>query len=228
MKVPLPLRYLFRLSIVVLPWPLKRPLLQTFFGYRLDPSAHIGLAWIFPTRLVMLRGSRIDSLTIAINLDALHLGSHASIGRGNWITGFPTGTPSPHFSHQTDRRAELHLGDHSAITKNHHIDCTDKVTIGEFTTVAGYRSQFLTHSLDLKHNCQHSSPITIGPYCFVGSNCIVLGGSVLPGYCVLGALSLLNKQHSESWSLYAGQPARRLQSISPDSLYFHRSEGYVV
>ena len=218
---------LLRITITALPWPLKRLLLQRLFGYQLDPTARIGLAWIYPRRLRMAAGSRIDALSVAINLDLLELGEMASIGRGNWITGFPSGTDSLHFAHQPDRRGELLLGDHAAITKNHHIDCTNRVTIGPFTTIAGYHSQLLSHSIDLQHNRQHSEPISIGAYCFVGSNCVILGGSVLPDQCVLGALSLLNKPVSETWCLYGGQPARLLKSIDPNAAYFSRSNGFV-
>jgi acetyltransferase-like isoleucine patch superfamily enzyme len=70
-------------------------------------------------------------------------------------------------------------------------------------------------------------PIHSGTYCFVGSNCVILGGSVLPDHSVLGALSLLNKSHSEPWSLYAGQPARRLKAIDPGAAYFSRTRGFV-
>ena len=221
-------RMLLQVTIAALPWRLKRHLLQRFFGYQLDPSARIGLAWVYPRHLRMAAGSRIDALTVAIHLDALEIGQMASIGRGNWITGFDTGTNSPHFAHQPNRCAQLLLGDHAAITKNHHIDCTNRITIGPFTTIAGYHSQLLSHSIDLQHNRQHSEPITIGPYCFVGSNCVILGGSELPHHSVLGALSLLNKVHIEPWSLYAGQPARRLKAIQADAAYFSRRQGYVV
>ncbi|MBV2350344.1 acyltransferase [Synechococcus sp. HK05] len=214
--------------IVPLPWPLKRLLLQRLFGYQLHRTARIGLAWIYPCMLRMAAGSRIAALTVAVNLDALELGEQASIGRSNWITGFPTGTASPHFAHQPDRRAELSLGDHAAITKNHHVDCTNRILIGPHTTIAGYHSQLLSHAIDLHYNRQHSEPITIGAYCFVGSSCVILGGSVLPDHCVLGALSLLNKPHTEAWGLYAGQPARRLKNIDPRAAYFSRSTGLVV
>ena len=219
---------LIKATIAALPWPLKRLLLQRLFGYHLDPGARIGLAWVYPRRLSMAAGSRIDALTVAIHLDELNMGEMASIGRGNWITGFATGTDSPHFAHQPDRCAALLLGDHAAITKNHHIDCTNRISIGPFTTIAGYRSQLLSHSIDLQHNRQHSEPITIGAYCFVGSNCVILGGSVLPDHSVLGALSLLNKAHSQPWSLYAGQPARRLKAIEAGAAYFSRRQGFVV
>lgn len=122
----------------------------------------------------------------------------------------------------------LLLGAHAAITKHHHIDCTNRVSIGPFTNIAGYSSQMLSHSIDLQHNRQHSEPITIGAYCFVGISCVILGGSVLPDHCVLGALSLLNKPHSEPWGLYAGQPAERRKAIDPTAAYFSRGNGFVV
>lgn len=213
--------------IVLLPWPLKRPLLQRLFGYKLASNSRIGLAWVYPRRLTMEAGSRIDHFTVVVNLDSLELGEKASIGRSNWITGFPTGTGSRHFAHQPERRAELKLGSQAAITKHHHIDCTNRISIGSFSTIAGYSSQLLSHAIDLQHNRQHSEPITIGTYCFVGSSCVILGGSVLPDHSVLGALSLLNKPHRDSWSLYAGQPALRRKTIDPSAAYFSRSSGFV-
>jgi acetyltransferase-like isoleucine patch superfamily enzyme len=222
------LRRLLKPLLVPLPWSLKRNILQSVYGYRLAPTAWIGLSWVFPRHLAMAPGSRIEHFTVAVNLDLMELREQASIGRSNWITGFPTGTTSPHFAHQIDRRAELRLGAHAAITKHHHIDCTNRVRIGPFTTIAGYHSQLLSHSLDLQHNRQHSEPITIGAYCFVGTHCVILGGSVLPDYCVLGALSLLNRPLSEPWSLYAGQPASRRKAIDPQAAYFSRSNGFVV
>lgn len=221
------LQRLLKPWIVLLPWPLKRLLLQGLFGYSLAPNARIGLAWVYPGRLIMAAGSRIDHFTVAVNLDVLQLGDHATIGRSNWITGFTTGSRSRHFAHQPHRRAELLLGAHAAITKHHHIDATNLITIGPFTIIAGYRSQLLSHSIDLQHNRQHSEPITIGAHCFVGTSCVILGGSELPDHSVLGALSLLNKAHDETWGLYAGQPARRLKAIDPNAAYFSRSHGYV-
>jgi UDP-3-O-[3-hydroxymyristoyl] glucosamine N-acyltransferase len=171
--------------------------------------------------------SRIDHLTVCKNIDLLHLKAHASIGRGNWITGFPLG-PSRHFADEKDRRPQLIVGEHSAVTHRHLIDCTNSVTIGKFTTVAGFQSQIVTHSIDIEKNCQTSASVRIGDYCFVGTNCVLLGGSALPDFCVLGAKSLLNKSFTESHQLYGGVPARPIQKLSPDCKYFRRTEGFVV
>ena len=219
-------RFLILLSMF-LPWSARRSFLENQFGYKIHPSCRIGFSCICPTRLIMEEGSRIDHLTVCKNIDLLHLKAHATIGRGNWITGFPLG-PSPHFAQEKDRRPELIVGEHSAITHRHLIDCTNSVTIGKFTTFAGFQSQIVTHSIDIERNCQSSLPVRIGNYCFVGTNCVLLGGSALPDFSVLGAKSLLNKSFTESYQLYGGVPARPIEKLSPDCKYFQRTEGFVV
>jgi acetyltransferase-like isoleucine patch superfamily enzyme len=122
----------------------------------------------------------------------------------------------------------LIVGEHSAITHRHFIDCTNSVTIGKFSTVAGLQSQIMTHSVDIAKNRQTSQPVRIGDYCFVGTNCVILGGSVLPNFCVVGAKSLVNKSFTESYQLYGGVPARPIEQLSPECKYFQRTEGFVV
>lgn len=214
------------LASLLLPWSLRRRLLEKRFGYSLHPTSRIGLAWIFPQRLVMEAHTSIGDLSVCKNIALLHLHEHATIGRGNWITGFPLGR-SRHFAHETDRRPELIVGAHSAITHRHLIDCTNSVTIGGFTTFAGFRSQILTHTIDLAANRQSSAPVRIGDRCFVGTDSVLLGGSVLPDFCVLGAKSLLNKAQTQTHTLYGGVPARPLQELPRDLAYFERKEGFV-
>jgi acetyltransferase-like isoleucine patch superfamily enzyme len=175
----------------------------------------------------MSEGSKIDHFTIAVHLDKIEMGLNATIGRSNWITGFSTDSGSPHFQHQVGRKAQLIVGDYANITKKHHLDCTNQIRIGRFATVAGYHSQFLTHSIDVFENRQDSAPIIIGEYTFVGTNVVVLGGSKLPAFSVLGAKSLLNKAHSQEWMLYGGVPAKALREIPEDAKYFNREDGFV-
>jgi len=211
---------------LLLPWPLRRRLLSLVFGYRLHPTSRIGLAWIFPKQLSMDAHSQIGHLTLCKGLDLLQLGPYASIGRGNWITGFPAGS-SKHFVHQDNRRPRLLIGEHASITHRHLIDCTDTVSIGDFSTFAGFRSQILTHSIDIETCCQTSAPVSIGKYCFLGTDCVVLGGSLLPDNSVLGAKSLLNKQYHEEYWLYAGVPAKPVKRLANDLAYFSRPVGFV-
>ena len=218
---------LLKLLIPLLPWPLKRLLLQRIFGYSLHPSARIGLAWIYPKHLRMAEGSRIDHFTVAIHLDSIELGEHATIGRSNWITGHPGGSDK-HFHHQKDRRPHLILGEHSAITKRHYLDCTHEIRIGKFTTLAGHNSELLTHSIDVIAGRQDSHPIEIGDYCFIGTRCVILGGARLPDRSVLAAGAVLNKAFDASFSIYGGVPAKHLKDLPTEALYFHREIGFIA
>lgn len=218
---------LLKIFSFLLPWSLRRLALEKWFGFKIHPTAYIGLSWIFPNSLIMAAGARIDHFTVAIHLDKIEMGEKSSIGRNNWVTGFPTNTASPHFRHQAGRRAELVVRDFANITKNHHLDCTDLIQIGRYATIAGYQSQFLTHSIDVIENRQDSSPIVIGDYTFVGTNVVVLGGASLPSYSVLGAKSLLNKPYHEEWKLYGGVPAKMIADIPKTAAYFSRLDGFV-
>jgi len=218
---------ILKIFALLLPWPLRRLALQSWFGYKIHPKAKIGLSWIYPNKLIMNEGAQIGMFTVAIHLDKIEMNGKSKIGRGNWITGFPTNTDSLHFKHQEGRRSELIMGENSAITKNHHIDCTSFIQIGRFSTIAGYQTQLLTHSINILKNCQDSAPILIGDYTFVGTNATILGGAILPDYSVLGAKSLLNKPHSQKWMLYGGVPAKPLSELPKDAKYFHRLDGYI-
>lgn len=221
------MKKLLMLLSVLLPWAARRRLLIKTFGYELHPTSRIGLAWVFPERLVMEANTSIGHLTVCKSIALLHLHEHALIGRGNWITGFPLG-PSPHFASETDRRPELIVGAHSAITHRHLIDCTNRITIGKFTTVAGFQSQMLTHSINLERSQQASAPIRVGDYCFIGTNSVFLGGSAVPDFCVVGAKSLVNKAFTDTHQLYGGVPATPLQTLPTDYAYFHRRAGFVI
>jgi hypothetical protein len=217
----------FKIITFFLPWSLRRRALNKWFGFDIHPTAKIGLSWVFPGKLIMAAGSSINHFTCAIHLDLIEMGEQSGIGRGNWITGLSTKSDTKFFKHQPDRKAALYIGDSSNITKNHHIDCTNFIRIGSFSTIAGYQSQLLTHSIDVLENRQDSAPIIIGSYTFVGTNVVVLGGANLPAYSVLGAKSLLNKAFTEEWKLYGGVPAKMLTDIPKDAKYFTRTDGFV-
>ncbi|MBA6315447.1 acyltransferase [Cellulophaga baltica] len=222
------MKKILNILIIPMPWKIKRFLLVKFWKYQIHPTAKIGLAYIFPNNLIMEKGSRINHFTVAINLDTIVLKENSSINRSNWITGFPQKSGSKHFQHQLDRKSQLIVGKESSITKNHHLDCTNIIEIGNFTTIAGYSTQFLTHSVDIYKNIQDSSPIKIGDYCFVGTNCVILGGSTLPSFSVLGAKSLLNKSFTNEHMLYAGVSAKPIKSIDTAAKYFHRKSGFIA
>ena len=221
------MRRFIALLSMFLPWPMRRAILRGYMGYEISDTSTIGLSLVYPRRLIMKDGARIGHFTVCKDIDLLEMGESSSIGNLNWVTGFPSGTTG-HFEHQVDRRPVLIMARHSAITNRHIIDCTERIQIGAFTTVAGFASQLLTHSINLENNRQEASPILIGNYCFVGTNCVLLGGSGLPDYSVLGAKSLLNQDFKESCQLYGGVPAKPIKPLEVTLKYFQRKTGYVM
>lgn len=65
-----------------------------------------------------------------------------------YITGYSVLNKSV-FQSVANRRCELILEESAGITSRHYIDCNGGVYIGAFTTVAGIKSQILTHSINI-------------------------------------------------------------------------------
>ena len=223
------MKKLLSLLIITMPWFIKRRMYKLFFNYDLHPSSRIGLSWILVDNLSLAQGAKIGSLTVIKGLNHLQMAESSSIGNLNWISAFPLNTNSLHFQHEADHRIpDLVLGEHTAITNRHFIDCTNRIEIKRFTTFAGFKSTVLTHSIDLKACRQASKPITIGEYCFIGTGCILLGGTIIPDYSVLAAGSTIHKPMDQTNALYGGSPAKFIKSLEKDDLqYFKRTNGFI-
>tara|TARA_B110000908_G_C10253247_1_gene453557 strand:- start:820 stop:1470 length:651 start_codon:yes stop_codon:yes gene_type:complete len=215
------------LITVVFPWFIKKWVYRAF-GYTISDTAHVGLSWLYPDNMILADGARVGSLTVCKNISLLKLDVNARIGALNWITGFPLiQNYQGYFSSELDRSPSLILGSESAITARHMIDCTACITIGSFSTIAGVRSQFLTHGIDISLSRQISASITVGDYCFIGTGCIFLKGCVIPNFSVVGAGSIVNSVQSEEFCLFAGVPAKKIKNIHSNAGYFLRLKGVV-
>ncbi len=220
---------ILRALSVLLPWGLRRRLLNQVLGYEIDPQARIGFSWTFPDRLVMGPGARIGHLNLIRSLEEVRMERFALIGQMNWFTDNLAAFDGPGSDGKLKRRhARLRLGEFAAISSRHYFDCSDTVEIGERSVVGGHRSQFLTHSYDLAILVQDCSPITIGPNSFVGTNCLLLGGSALPPNSLLGAGSVLISEETEPFSLYGGSPAKKRRHCDPEMGFFNRSEEWFL
>ena len=212
------MKILFYILSLVLPWLLRRRLLCIVFRYKIDPSARIGLSLVMPQYLEMGPHSRIGHFTLCKwTVDALIMKKDCFIGSSVMITGISTSNKF-HFQHVENRHCELILENGVGIPSRKFLDCNGGIYIGEYSTVAGQWTQFLTHSIDIYHSRQDAKPIYIGKYCFIGTGCIVLPGAILPDYSVLGAGSVLNKAHSEPGCLYAGVPAVMKKRLNPQQI----------
>lgn len=221
------LRLIINFLIILLPWSLRRILLIKIYGYRISKSSYIGLSWIYPRTLTLENNSRIGNLNFcSSSLDHLYLGSNSSIGILNLIFGYSSKLDL-HYGHKLERIPQLILASNAAITHFHILDCTDTITIKDYTIVAGFFSQLITHSIDLENCRQSCDPIEIGMYCFLGTNTTILPGCKLPDYSVLGAKSLLNKSFEKCYHLYGGVPAKPIKELDCNTSYFVRTQSFV-
>lgn len=217
------MRLLVALLSTPLPWRLRRLILARLSGYDLHPQSKIGLSIVVPKKgLVLEQGASIGHLNVIWNLDRLHMGKEAKIAHLNWISAIRVGD-DPVFDEYPDRRPELLMDECAGITMRHYIDCSDQVHLEKFALIAGLRSTFMAHHMNVQRGRQSCGPIRVGCYSFVSTNCVMLGGASLPHHSVLGARSLLLKDPEEPFRLYAGTPASILKKYPPDLPWFQRT-----
>lgn len=215
----------------IFPWPIRKWFLTHGWGFELAKNTKIGFSIISAHKVTLKDGAKIGHFNFCKHIDQIYMDENAKLGNANWISGFSVNNQNilekGHFAHIQDRKCELIIGKQSSLTSRHYIDCTGGVYIGDYVTIAGFQTAFLSHSIDLKNNRQDAAPIKIGSYTFVSTRCTILKGSILPAHSVLGACSLLNKSHEKEYTLYAGTPAKEVKHLE-DYKYFKRAVGYVI
>jgi acetyltransferase-like isoleucine patch superfamily enzyme len=211
------MKLFLHLFLMFFPWWLRRRLLCWLFKYKIDKTARIKFSIIMPKQLEMGPRTKIGSFCLCKNIDRLVMKEDSGMGSFHLITGIPTSNKI-HYQHIKDRKCEMVLGKCVGIPSRKFFDCNGGIYIGDYTTVAGQWTQFLTHSLDIYNSRQNAKPIIIGKYCFIGTGCILMPGSSLPNHSVLGAGAVLNKTMTEEWMIYAGVPAIPKKKIDPSNV----------
>lgn len=201
----------------------KNALLRTL-GYRIDDNCRMGISLLINVKSLELASDvRIGNFNALRNLELLKVGTAGSVGSWNWISA------SSEYGHcsATPHSGALRIGQQSAITSRHYIDCSGGVGIGEFSTVAGQRSTILSHGIDFEKNIQTLRPVFIGKYAFISTGCIIVGGASIGDACVVAAGGVVSGtiQHPEGPSLWGGVPARFIKELS--GKHFVRASGYV-
>lgn len=224
------MKRLIGLVSIFLPWSLKRQVLVRVFGFQIDRTATIGLSWVTPEKsLVMGPRARIGHLNVIKSVDEVRMDEGSLIGTLNWITANLAGFSEPELDERIkNRRSGLHLGRFSSVSTRHYFDCSDLIEIGDFSDVAGLRSVLLTHHMNIQSGQQYCLPINIGSHCFLSTNAVILGGATLPHHSILAAGAVLVDVQAESYSLYAGCPARRKKEYDHDIGWFRRSSESII
>ena len=203
----------------------RRALYRWLCGYQISPNCDFGMAYVQVVAAEFGPRSKIGAFTIVRNLEYLCLKEGARIGTFNWIFGM---LPSSHyFIEEENRVSSLILEPHASITSRHIVDATNTVTIGSYATVAGFRSQLLTHGIDVSTNKQRSAPISVGSYALIGTGAILLKGAQVPARSIVAAGSVFRESSSVEPGLWSGVPAIRVRGIDQTGAYFTRIEGHV-
>ena len=211
------MKIILHFLLMIFPWCIRRWLLCRFFGYKIHKTAHIGFSLIMPLSLEMGDKCKIGNFTVCRGIDRLVMRDGSGMGSFHLITGIPTRNKR-HFQHVENRKCEMVLGKCVGIPSRKYFDCNGGIYIGDYTTIAGQWTQFLTHSIDIYNARQDARSIHVGKYCFIGTGCILLPGAALPDYSVLGAGAVLNKDMREGGMIYAGVPAVPKKKINPQDV----------
>ncbi len=223
--LPSSIRALIQAICFVLPWGIRRRILARAFGYKIDRSAYIGMSIILADEAILGANARIGSFNYIGRLDRLVLGEAAWIGAYNWIVGLSKSQNSPFFKSKANRRSDLILGRGASIANSHLIDCTDAIEIGELSGVAGWRSQILTHGIDVIRMRQTCAPVIIGANCMTATGAIIMKGVTIAPYTIVGAGSVVTKSVREPYTIVVGNPAVFVRNVPTTAGYFHRATG---
>jgi len=221
------MNFLIGCFLIFLPSKIKCILLRNIFSFKIHDKSKIGFSLINVLNLKIGENGSIGNFNYISNLENLEIGNNSQIGKFNRITGCSTLSAKVHFKDDFGRVSELILEENSAISNSHILDCSSSIRIGKFTIIGGFGSQVLTHSVEFSCSIQKSKPVNIGSYSFISSGCIILPGSSLPDFSILGAASLLNKRYSQTYSLYGGVPAKLLKPLDKNMKYFSRKIGFI-
>lgn len=216
------LRLALLAGIGALPSLMKRPLYRVLFGYRIGPRVRIGLVLLDANEVELAAGTQIGHLNLVIRVGRFETGPHARIGFLNLVRGgervrlgaystvmrFNVLNAIPDHDCTTQPISVLDLGDGAIVVSGHRVDFTDRVTIGRNVIVGGRNSSLWTH------NRQQTAPITIGDFCYLGSEVRIAPGAGLAPECILALGSVLADPVETPRSLVGGVPARVLRSLS--------------
>lgn len=212
--------------LALLPGFIKRPAYRLLFGFRIHRSVRIGLTLLDAREAVLDEGVRIGHLNLLLRVGRLEMRRNSHIGALNVIRGgervllgaystvmrFNVLNAITDHDCTTSPVSRLQLGAGAIVVSGHRIDFTDRVTIGRNVIIGGRNSSLWTH------NRQETAPITVGDFCYLGSEVRLAPGARLADECILALGAVLAGEVLEPRSLVAGVPARVTRSLGETDL----------
>lgn len=189
-------------------------------GYNIAISARVGPLLLLRVGFIILGPhARIGPFNVIRDISGLTMDAHASLGQWNWISASSVLIAA-------GGQGTLSIGESSAITSRHYLDCSGGISVGRYSTVAGVRSTFITHGIDWNLSQQRTKAIQIGDYCLISSNVDVAPGTKIANRVVVGMGSTVSGHLQLDENLYIGGRATAVKS-GLSGRYFTRTSGFV-
>lgn len=116
-----------------------------------------------------------------------------------------------------DDNNEIIIGRHNRFFKGSHLAALEgkKIHIGEdglFATNVQVRTSDSHSITDMEgKRVNIANDVSIGNHVWIATDSVVLKGSNVPNNCVVGTMSLVNRQFEEENCVYAGNPAKKVK-----------------
>jgi acetyltransferase-like isoleucine patch superfamily enzyme len=213
------------LCTLLLPSFFLRAVLR-LFGHEIGQNVKIGFSYISVPKLVLKENSKIGHLNIVLN-SSIHMQANAKIGYMNILKGpfklyLKEKAALGNKNYLTRAKSgisygdsTLQLGELTKITTSHHLDLTRSIFFGDFSILAGIRSQLWTHGY--YHSNQGADRVRIDGEIFIGDNVYVGSGCIFnPGVRVANAVHIgggctISKNLDKS-GMYVNQGLRYIEN----------------
>jgi acetyltransferase-like isoleucine patch superfamily enzyme len=99
-----------------------------------------------------------------------------------------------------------------------YIEALNGINIGDFTNI-GPNVGIISANHDLVDNSKHvnTQPISIGKFCWIGMNAVILPSVQLGDFTIVGAGSIVSKSFIEGYCVIAGNPAEIIKHLDKET-----------
>ena len=126
-------------------------------------------------------------------------------------------------------RVQIGIETNPGLNPGCYIHGVNRIYIGDYTQF-GPNVGLMSGNHDLYdfRKQQAAKPIRIGKHCWIGMGVVVLPEVELGDFTIVGAGSIVTKSFPEGRCVIAGNPAKKIKDLDPEScLYFQTENPYI-
>lgn len=122
-----------------------------------------------------------------------------------------------HFTSTIHNAGKLTVGKETfpGDSPNVYINAQNGITVGDYTNL-GPNVGLISANHDTVNNsvATDAPPITIGKFCWMGMNAVVLPGVTLGNFTIVGAGAVVTKSFPEGYCVIGGNPAKVIRELN--------------